>query len=176
MREIKTVWHLWWGWNPEKIENWLEGMERRGWNLFKVDFNYIRFKFEKGESRKVRYCVDYQINVRDNYFELFKEDGWELIGDKAAPWYIWCKHYEDEMPNIYTDTKSLIERNNRLLMTVGLIVPSQLFLIFNVFEGSFGRMELALAIFGSIMILFFGYIIVQLYRYNKKLEQNEIKI
>jgi hypothetical protein len=71
---------------------------------------------------------------------------------KQLLWYIWGKPYEDERPNIYTDTKSLIERNNRLFMTVGLIVPSQLFLIYNVFEGSFGRIELAFAIFGSIMI------------------------
>ena len=176
MKEVKTAWHLWWGWNPEKIENWLEEMERKGWNLFKVDFYYIRFKFEKGESRKVRYCVDYQINVQDNYFELFKEDNWELVGDTAAPWYMWRKPYEDERPNIYTDTKSLIERNNRLIKTVAIVIPIQLVPLYFAFENSYGKLDLSLAIFSSIMIIFFGYIIARLYQYNKKLEQNEINI
>jgi hypothetical protein len=174
MKEIKTAWHWWWGWNPEKIENWLEEMEKKGWNLFKVDFNYIMFKFEKGESRKIRYCVDYQINVQDNYFELFKEDGWELVDDTINPWYMWRKSYKDERPNIYTDTKSLIERNNRLLKTIGIIIPSQLFLFYLVFESGFGKIELTLAVFSIIMIIFFGYVIIQLYRYNRKLGKNEI--
>jgi hypothetical protein len=174
MKEIKTAWHLWWGWNPEKIENWLEGMEKKGWNLFKVDFNYIRFKFEKGETRKVRYCVDYQISVQDNYFELFKEDGWELVENTDAPWYMWRKSYKDERPNIYTDTKSLIGRNNRLLKTVAIVMPSQLFLFYLAFESGSGRIELALGIFSIIMIIFFGYAIVQLYRYNRKIGKNEI--
>ncbi len=134
MKEVKTVWRRWGGWNIEKVENWLEEMEKKGWNLFKVDFTIMRFKFKKGESSKIRYCLDYQINVEDNYFELFKEDGWELVDNTISPWYIWRKSYEDKRPNIYTDTKSLIERNNRLLMTVGLILPSQLFLIYLVLK------------------------------------------
>lgn len=34
MKEIKTTWHWWWGWESEKIENWLEEMELAGWSLF----------------------------------------------------------------------------------------------------------------------------------------------
>lgn len=174
MKEIKTIWHLWWGWNPEKIENWLEEMEDEGWNLIKVDFNHMRFKFEKGESRKVRYCVDYQNNVEDNYFELFKEDNWELVDNIATPWYIWRKSYKNERPNIYTDTKSLIERNNRLLKTVGLVLPSQFFMIYLALENPSGKIELFFGLFGLIMIVFFGYVIVQLYRYNKNLKEEII--
>lgn len=173
MNEIKTAWHWWWGWNPEKIENWLEEMEMDGWNLFKVDFSYIRFKFEKGKSRKVRYCVDYQINVQDNYFELFKEDGWELVDDKIVPWYIWRKSYQDERPSIYTDTKSLIERNNRQIMTVGILVLVELLIFYSAFESASGRIWLLVLLF--MLIVFLGYVTVQLYRYNKKLEQNEIR-
>ena len=75
----------------------------------------MRLKFKKGESRKIRYCLDYQSRIDDNYFELFKEDGWKLVDNKIGPRFIWRKSYEDEKPHIYTDTKSLIERNNRQL-------------------------------------------------------------
>jgi hypothetical protein len=176
MNEIKTVWHWWWGWNPEKIEKWLEEMELDGWNLFQVDFSYIRFKLEKGESRKIRYCIDYQLNVEDTYFELFREDGWELVDDKIAPWYIWHKLYHDERPHIYTDTKSLIERNNRQLMTVGILMPVEIFIFFMLLENGSGRLELALTLFIFIILVFFGYVIAQIYRYNKKLEQSETRL
>jgi hypothetical protein len=173
MNDIKTAWQWWWGWNPEKIENWLEEKEKDGWHLVKVGFGYIQFKFEKGESRKMRYCVDYQINVQDNYFELFKEDNWELVDDKIVPWYIWRKPYEDERPNIYTDTKSLIERNNRQLMTVGILVPVEIFIFYSAFESGSGRIWLLALLF--MLIVFLGYVTVQLYRYNKKLEKSEIR-
>ena len=52
MKEVKTVWHWWWGWNIEKVENWLEEMEKNGWNLIKVDFTKMRFKFKKGKVGK----------------------------------------------------------------------------------------------------------------------------
>jgi hypothetical protein len=172
MSETKTVWHLWWGWNPEKVENWIEEMENEGWNLIKVDFNYMWFKFEKGESRKVRYCVDYQNNVEDNYFELFKEYGWELVDNITTPWYIWRKSYKNERPNIYTDTKSLIERNNRLLKTMGIVLPTQFFMIYLALKNPSGKIELTFGLFGLIMIIFFGYAIAQLYRNNKKLEKD----
>jgi hypothetical protein len=173
MKETKTAWRWWWGWNPEKIENWLEEMEQKGWNLVSIGFAYIVFKFEKGESRKIRYCVDYQINVNDGYFGLFDEDGWELVGDKIAPWYIWRKTYENERPDIYTDTKSLIERNNRLLKTVGILVPLEIFIFYMLLEHNSGIIWAL--IFIVLILAFLGYVVAQLYRYNKKLEKNEIR-
>ena len=71
------------GWEIEKFENWLEEMEWGGWNLSKVDY-ILRFKFAKGKSRKMRYCVDHQNNVENNYFELFKEDGWVLVDEEGS--------------------------------------------------------------------------------------------
>ena len=171
MKEIKTAWHWWWGWNPEKIEDWLEEMELEGWNLVSVGFAYVVFKFEKGESRKIRYCVDYQVNVGNNYFELFKEDGWELADDKIIPWYIWRKPYENERPSIYTDTKSLIERNNRLIKTVGILVPLEIFIFYLLLEHNSGIV--GALIFIVLIITFLGYVAAQLYRYNKRLEKNE---
>lgn len=79
MSTLKTSWYLWWGWNPEKVEDWLEDMESKGWNLYQVDMLATRFKFKKDASQKVRYCVDYQPNIETQYIKLFNDDGWELI-------------------------------------------------------------------------------------------------
>ena len=174
MGETKTAWHWWWGWDPEKIEKWLEEMELDGWNLISVGFAYIVFKFEKGESRKMSYCVDYQINVGNNYFELFKEDGWELTDDKIIPWYIWRKPYENEKPDIYTDTKSLIERNNRLLKTVGILVLLEIFIFYRTSVGGSDEIKSIMMILISLTLVFIGYVTAQLYRCNKKLKESEI--
>lgn len=173
MNETKTVWRWWWGWHPEKIENWLEEMEQDGWHLAKVDVNYLRFKFEKGESRKISYCVDYQLNVQENYFQLFKEDDWELVDDKNVPWFIWRKPYQDERPHIYTDTKSLIERNNRQMWTVGILLPVEIFIFCMVLMH--GSAEIWVLAMLFLVILLLGYVTLQLYRHNKKLENNEIR-
>ncbi len=174
MKEVKKVWHWWWGWNTPKVENWLEEMEKNGWNLTKVDLFQIRFSFKKGKGRKMRYCWDYPAMPGDNYFELFKEDGWESMDNKMGPWFIWRKPYEDERPNIYTDTKSLIERNNRQIRTVifGVLVTLFLIALVSIANFSFSKWISALLF---LSMVFYGYIIVQLCQYNKKLKTNAIK-
>lgn len=170
MKEVKTAWRWWTGWKIERLENWLEEMEQKGWNLVKVDYAF-RFKFEKGESRKMRYSSDYQINVKNDYFELFKEDGWELVDFQNDPWFIWRKSYQDERPSVYTDTKSLIERNNRQIRSIIIMVPVTL-LIFVVI-GYFFKAQLISALI-IMSLVFYGYLIAQLYQHNKKLKQNTI--
>lgn len=174
MKDDKVVWRWWWGWNTEKVENWLEEMEQKGWNLIKVDFAQIRFSFKTGESRKMRYCFDYPTYAKDNYFEIFKEDGWESMDNKMGPWFIWRKPYENERPSIYTDTKSLIEKNNRQIRTVIFGVFVTLFLLSLVFISNFDSTKLISALL-ILSIVFYGYIIVQLRQNNKKLKQNAIK-
>jgi len=174
MGEVKTVWHWWWGWNTQKVEYWLEEMERKGWNLTKVDFAQVRFSFKKGKVRKMRYCWDYPSMPGENYFELFKEDGWESMDNKRGPWFIWRKPYEEERPNIYTDKKSLIEKNNRQIRTVifGLVVTLILLSVVLIFNFSLSKFISTILI---LSMVFYGYIIVQLYQYNKKLKTNAIK-
>lgn len=174
MKDVKILWHWWWGWNTEKVEKWLEEMEKKGLNLIKVDFAQIRFSFKKGESRKMRYCFDYPSYVKDNYFEIFKEDGWESMDNKMGPWFIWRKPYEDERPNIYTDTKSLIEKNNRQIRTVIFGVFVTLFLLSLVLISNFDSTKLISALL-ILSLVFYGYIIVQLRQHIKKLKINAIK-
>ncbi len=174
MKDEKAVWRWWWGWNTENVENWLEKMEQKGWNLVKVDFAQIRFSFKKGEIRKMRYCFDYPSIVKDNYFEIFKEDGWESMDNKMGPWFIWRKSYENERPSIYTDTKSLIEKNNRQIRTVIFGVFVTLFLLSLVLISNFDSTKLISALL-VLSLVFYGYIIVQLRQNNKKLKQNAIK-
>jgi len=174
MKEVKTVWRMWGGWEIEKMENWLEGMERNGWSLFKFDFTMMRFQFKKGEGRKMRYCFDYQSKVGNDYFEIFNEDGWELVHDTISPWHIWRKSYENKKPRIYTDTRSLIERNNRQIRNISFGVLISLILLYLVLVTGFDGTKL-LSLLLIFSLVFYGYLIAQIYQYNKKLKLNAIK-
>lgn len=174
MKEVKTVWRMWGGWKIEKMENWLEEMEHYGWSLFKFDFTMMRFKFKKGKSRKMRYCLDYQSNVGNNYFEIFKEDGWELVDETISPWYVWRKSYADKRPSIYTDTRSLIERNNRQIRNISLGALLSLILLYLALITGFDNTNLVSALL-ILSLVFYGYLIAQIYQYNKKLKINAIK-
>ena len=174
MKEVKTVWRMWGGWEIEKMEKWMEEMEEKGWALFKFDFTMMRFQFKKEESRKMRYCFDYQSNVGEDYFEIFKEDNWELVNETISPWFIWRKSYGNKKPSIYTDTRSLIERNNRQIRNISIGALISLILLSFVLITGFDDTKIISALL-IIFILFFGYLIAQLYQYNKKLKTTAIK-
>ena len=172
---IKKTWFLWWGWDPEKVEKWLEEMELRGWNLYNVGTMALNFSFKKGESRKVRYCADYQSEYDENYFNIFEDDGWELVWEGTG-WYIWKKPYTDERPAIYTDVNSFVERNNRLFSSLLPIflwcIPIMTLLIIPNWDISAYRY-----IFWFYLVLLVLYLIVfyQLRKASDKLKKETIR-
>jgi len=115
MNETKKVFKWWWGWNPEKIEKWLEEQELNGWNLEKTDDFGIRFWFRKGQSQKMAYRIDFQPKIREEYRQLFSDAGWQLVKRTNGGWYFWRQPYDEVKPEIFTDPESLIDRNRRLL-------------------------------------------------------------
>jgi len=171
MKIIKTKWFWWWGWNPQKLEDWLEEMASYGWNLYQVDMWGIRFKFRKEKSEKIRYCVDYQSSVDENYLSILKDDGWDIVWTGATGWYLLKKIYEEKRPSIFTDANSLIERNNRLTKILKplfvLIIAMFIFLIINRNHGN----DLFIGLY-IVLISFYGYLFYQIHKYNKKLKNN----
>lgn len=169
MTLTKSITKWWWGWNPEKIEDWLEQMDAEGWHLYDATSIGIRFHFMKGESRRVRYCADYQSKIGPEYKAIFQDAGWELVYSGTG-WYIWRMEYVGERPDIYTDIDSMIDRNKRLITLLGVITVIEGFVIStlgtttnNQNDTSFITAAFA-AIFG-----FIGYSIYNLLAYNKRL-------
>jgi hypothetical protein len=116
-----TKWRI--GWTrglPERIEEWLESMERKGWHLVRVNLWGWRFRFDHGEPRGVRYCVDFQTEASPEYHNLLADAGWELIY-QGGGWYFWRKPYDEERPEIYTDRESLVQRNKRIMSNLGIL-------------------------------------------------------
>lgn len=128
MKETMKATKWWWGWEPEKIENWLEEMEAQGWH---VDYGIglgTTFFFTRGEPRKMRYCADYQNKVTSEYSRIFHDVGWELVYSHMG-WYIWRMPYEEERPEIYTDMGATVDRNKRLMLMLGVVGMLQILVI-----------------------------------------------
>lgn len=143
------------GWvrRPDKLERWLEQKEIQGLQLQKVSRVGNSFFFAKRKPRKVRYCVDLKVMADRNYFTTHREAGWELFFTQwgsFAPWTIWGKTYEDEVPPpLYTDQTHL--RNHALLVLVFqlfVLVPSI------IMYGAYVRASIDHAVFRSLRVVY----------------------
>lgn len=61
-------------------EQWLEKMESNGFNLYKTNDIGCLFFFKKGEPRNIKYCIDYNGDVTDDYYNEIKKS--------AGNWFI----------------------------------------------------------------------------------------
>jgi hypothetical protein len=121
--KVKKVLKLWCGWNPSRIEKYLEAMAASGWRLATVEFAQMILGFIPDKPTKTSYCVDFNNKPSAEYLMMIVDDGWELV-NKSAGWILWRKNYEGSRPEIYTDNQSLIDRNKRLLLV--LIIAAML--------------------------------------------------
>src|SRR5690625_2980153 len=93
---------------PDKLETWLEKMEKKGYQLQRISKNGISFYFKQGNPRTMSYCVDFHYHVNKTYLDLQREAGWELKfmrNTVMLNWFIWTKSYEadSQKPRIYSD-------------------------------------------------------------------------
>lgn len=173
MTETKRAVKWWWGWEPEILENWLEQKEAEGWHLFNVNAQIV-FNFVRTESKKVRYCADYQSKLDPEYKTIFQDAGWELVFSGAG-WYLWRMEYTGERPEIYTDVDSLIGRNKRLMTMLGIIalaeVPIMTSALTSTTNGQSANSALLCLI--AVFYCFVGYAIYKLSAVNNKLKERK---
>lgn len=132
MGRVRKAFKWWWGWQAAKIEGWLEEMEAQGWNLQRVWANGLGYQFIEGESRRVRYCFDYQEQPDDNYQAIFEDAGWKQAWSYNG-WFLWAQEYQSERPEVFTQVESLIERNNRQVKMLAILGGMQIPLLISNF-------------------------------------------
>lgn len=64
--------------NEESDMKKLENYARQGW-ILKSIIGGVLYKFKKSKPQEIIYTVDYQIDVNEEYFNIFKEAGWNHI-------------------------------------------------------------------------------------------------
>jgi len=105
----------------EEEQEYLNDMHRHGWKLVKIG-GIGMYHFEECEPEDVVYQLDYTLNKDNEYFQMFKDCGWEFIFDFAQ--YSYFRKPKSEMQGeeeIFCDEQSRFEMMERVYK--GRLVP-----------------------------------------------------
>jgi len=122
---------LFWPWQDDKEEAWLEDMSREGWHLQAVKL-LCTYTFVKGEPAPYVYRLDYYLGDKSTfpeYLKIFQDAGWEYLGELSNWRYSRKREVNGATPEIFTDRQSKIKKYQRLLGVLAFI------LVFLVFMG-----------------------------------------
>jgi hypothetical protein len=175
---------LGWMYSPDKLEMWLEEMEKQGFNLYRVSRSGTVFYFVKGSPRKVSYCADYQNIADESYFDIHRDTGWKSIFvsfSSIQKWTIWCREYVEgeERPQIYSDKSHYLKHARRVAITyTTLFLPMVIIYFLNlglVIAGRFNSNTPKLNIFNTVLYVFclfaFGSFTVRTWLYYFRLRR-----
>lgn len=104
----------------EEEEIWLHNQHKSGWKLVNM-FPPCFFYFEKCMPEEVAYRLDFKNNSETgNYFQLFKDYGWEYI-DRCVGWLYFRKPLSqmdsERDGEIFSDNESRIDMIDHVLRT-----------------------------------------------------------
>lgn len=117
MKETKTVYKMFFVWDFDKEEQWLNEMALAGWALIRVGwFNYTFEACEPGE-----YTVRLEMHGMDpGYIEFMEQTGAAYVG-RLMKWIYFRKKAEDGPFDIFSDIDSRVahlDRISRFVVTV----------------------------------------------------------
>lgn len=120
MNNGKTAIHFFTIADYEEEEVWLRNQHKNGWKLSKM-IPPCFYIFEKCTSEDVTYRLDYKNNSEtSNYFQLFRDYGWEYIG-QCFGWLYFRKAASEinseQDGEIFSDNESRIDMINHVIKT-----------------------------------------------------------
>ena len=157
---------LFWAWEDEKEEAWLEEMSNQGYHLqHAAPFSYT---FTPGEPRPYAYRLDFQTQTgleREAYLQLFQDAGWELVGEMNGWFYFRKLRQPGEPVEIFTDRESKIAKYQRLLGWMVVIMPVWMFFILLIRPNERpGPFTMILGLLYLVLMLFYAYAVINLIR------------
>ena len=119
----KVIRKLFWAWDFDKEEEWLENMARNGWVLDGVGFcTYHFIKTEPGEySVRLQYLPIAEENT--DYTNLLEESGAERVG-RMVQWVYYRKKTADGPFQLFSDLDSRIahlEKIAKLMLIIAIM-------------------------------------------------------
>jgi ABC-type transport system substrate-binding protein len=158
---------LFWAWQDEKEETWLHEMAKEGLHLQAMGLpgSYI---FEVGEPRDDYYRMDFITDRKDyqNYLQLFKDAGWEHIGEMGGWQYFRTQGKGNAIPEIYTDKDSKAQKYQRLITILVVFLPIFITITTRPVDSSsrFAELYNAGKLIGAIFMMFYVYAMVSILR------------
>lgn len=183
--QLVMKWKLGWMYAPDRLEEWLEGMEEKGYNLYRVGKTGTAFYFKKGNPRKVCYCADLQNTADSNYFNIHTDSGWVCLYHSSSwsqKWVLWGQEYVpgEAKPQIYSDKLNQLKLARRVALTYSaMFLPLTILYMYiiglNVRLSSYSnldRLQIINMILYAILILMFGSYVSRTWLYYNRLRKH----
>jgi hypothetical protein len=120
-----TKFKWFWAWQDEKEEAWLAEMAAQGFHLDGFDFPTL-YRFQQGEPAEFVYRLDYPgvaRKDRESYLQLFKDAGWEHVGDMGGWVYFRRQVQPGDPTEIFTDVESKVQKYYRVMLFLIILMP-----------------------------------------------------
>lgn len=165
-RERMSKFKLFWAWEDEKEEIWLEGMSRTGWHLETPGFPGF-YHFAEGGPREYSYRLDFRtgsLRSLQEYLQICRDAGWEELG-RVGSWYSFRKENRGgERPEFFSDRHSRIQKYQRLLAVMVIFLPLMLNGLRLLFKHGSSWLFAATAILYVFLLLGWIYAVIRLPR------------
>ena len=168
-----TKYKWFWAWQDEKEESWLSEMALEGWHLKSLGFPGV-YIFEAGTPRTDHYRLDFIVDRKNyqSYLQLFKDAGWEHLGEMGGWQYFRTNAEGNTIPEIYTDSDSKALKYQRLLTYLTIFLP--IYLMFAgqriVSEGVLLNIYLAGKLFLSLFLILYIYAMIKIFKRIQQLK------
>lgn len=132
--QMKKKTPLAWITAPDKTEEWVEKMATQGWKFYRLSKWANTFYFIKSEPCKLKFFIDYQKDIDDDYIINAKDGGWKLeflSVTRHEGYCIWSKEYADDEPMFYSDSDSALQHAKKYFLS--MILPMILVFILYIF-------------------------------------------
>ena len=156
-----------WAWQDEKEEAWLHEMSMKGMHFQSAGFPGF-YNFEVNGPRDYYYRMDFIIDRKDyqNYLQLFKDAGWEHLGEVGGWQYFRAEAEGTAIPEIYTDRDSKAQKYARLLGILIIFLPIFVIMSTRPVESTsrFTELYLAAKFCMSLLLIFYAWAMVMIFR------------
>jgi hypothetical protein len=154
-----------WAWQDEAEEAWLAEMSKKGLHLSSAGLPGI-YTFDVGEPCDYVYRLDFQtVPKKDKqvYLQLFRDAGWEYIGEMSSWQYFQKEARPGEVNEIFTDVESKIAKYKRVLVFLGFFY----IIMVTIFAGRFLEENpypwfSGIKVFIFLILVLFSYAVIRL--------------
>ncbi|MFP4457762.1 MAG: DUF2812 domain-containing protein [Clostridia bacterium] len=175
MRIVKRK--VFFAWNFEQEEQWLNQMSKEGLQLISVGF--CKYVFEKDKNKKYTYKVELLDNLPSNpksqdYIEFLEETGIEHIGSYIR-WIYLRKDASKGEIELFSDNSSRIKHYKKvifLLMAISPLMIVNLFNLYNFYTRTSSPLLMGILAFNIIISTLMGVGILKLYKAIKDLKKD----
>lgn len=183
MKETMSKWRVFWAWDYDKEEAWLNEMSHQGWQLQSAEM--IHYTFIKGEPDEYNYRLEFldknkTKQERQAYLDFMKEIGIDGIS-RYGYWIYFRKKNDGEPFEIYSDGPSKIQHIKRILwlmVVVCICLSTSLVSSLNMWHSTTLTAKSAppMILVTVIAVTLLGHVIygfIKMSRMKKELEQKE---